>query len=160
MSITPAWTEEDEEELADIKAKLHRAHKSWSAEQELWHDRVRLSRMLILQHPPGRNRLANIGPPPPSLQHEELEDLKRAWLKAEKKKAKAARKEAAKEVAIDDEGYEVPFHSFPKIPPIVCVTQADDDAASPAVKARQSAAPSLWTSGGTPAFEYNDSFPR
>ena len=40
MSITPAWTEEDEQELADIKAKLHRAHKSWSAEQELWHDRV------------------------------------------------------------------------------------------------------------------------
>ena len=44
MSITPAWTEEDEEELADIKAKLHRAHKSWSAEQELWHDRVRLQK--------------------------------------------------------------------------------------------------------------------
>ena len=38
-----------------------------------------------------------------SLQHEELEDLKRAWRKSEKKKEKAAKKE----VAIDEEGSEV-----------------------------------------------------
>ena len=59
---------------------------------------------MIASHP-GRIELANIDHHP--IQHEELEDLKRAWLKAEKKKAKAARKEAAKDVAIDDEGYEV-----------------------------------------------------
>jgi hypothetical protein len=40
LSIPPVWTEEDEEELADIKVKLHQAHKSWSADQELWQDRV------------------------------------------------------------------------------------------------------------------------
>ncbi|KAL8822564.1 MAG: hypothetical protein Q9191_006696 [Dirinaria sp. TL-2023a] len=67
MSIASVWTDEDEQELADIKGKLHQAHKKWSAEQELWHDR-----------------------------HEELEDLKRAWLKWEKKRAKAARKDAEK----------------------------------------------------------------
>ena len=38
--LAPVWTDEDEEELADIKAKLHQAHKSWSEEQELWHERV------------------------------------------------------------------------------------------------------------------------
>lgn len=36
--------------------------------------------------------------------HEELEDLKRAWLKSEKKRGKAAQKETRK---ADDEGYEV-----------------------------------------------------
>ena len=30
-SIAPSWTEDDEKELLDIKAKLHLAHKSWSA---------------------------------------------------------------------------------------------------------------------------------
>lgn len=41
MSIASIWTDEDEQELADIKGKLHQAHKKWSAEQELWLDRVR-----------------------------------------------------------------------------------------------------------------------
>ena len=40
MSLASVWTDEDEQELVDIKAKLHRAHKKWSAEQELWLDRV------------------------------------------------------------------------------------------------------------------------
>ena len=44
MSVVSAWTDEDEHELVDIKAKLHQAHKKWSAEQELWLDRV--SRLL------------------------------------------------------------------------------------------------------------------
>ena len=34
------WTEEHEAELIELKAKLKAAHKSWSAEQELYHDRV------------------------------------------------------------------------------------------------------------------------
>ena len=34
------WTEEREAELTELKAKLKAAHKSWSAEQELYHDRV------------------------------------------------------------------------------------------------------------------------
>lgn len=38
---TGEWTEENEAELTELKAKLKAAHKSWSAEQELYHDRVR-----------------------------------------------------------------------------------------------------------------------
>ena len=37
------WTEAHEAELLDLKGKLKAAHKSWSAEQELYHDRVRTS---------------------------------------------------------------------------------------------------------------------
>ena len=51
-SIPPVWTEDDEEELADIKAKLHQAHKSWSADQELWYDRVGSRSVLLLRRTP------------------------------------------------------------------------------------------------------------
>jgi len=38
------------------------------------------------------------------MKHDELEDLKRAWLKSEKKKGKATKKETGND---DDEGREV-----------------------------------------------------
>ena len=37
---TAKWTEEHEAELTELKRKLKAAHKTWSAEQELYHDRV------------------------------------------------------------------------------------------------------------------------
>ncbi|KAG7004794.1 diphthine methyl ester synthase [Physcia stellaris] len=57
------WTEENEAELTELKAKLKAAHKSWSAEQEDYHPR-----------------------------HDELENMKRKAKKAGKKAAKLARK--------------------------------------------------------------------
>ncbi|KAL8795641.1 MAG: hypothetical protein Q9195_001879 [Heterodermia aff. obscurata] len=88
------WTEEHEEELKELKAKLKAAHKSWSAEQELYHGR-----------------------------HEQLEDMKRKAKKAGKKAAKLARKDSgevkevtafhicARDVDSDSEIYRVPAKS-------------------------------------------------
>ena len=84
------WTEEREAELTELKAKLKAAHKSWSAEQELYHDRVGSPTSVI------QARTDSI------LQHEDLEDMKRKAKKAGKKAAKLARKdpEEGKEVTL------------------------------------------------------------
>ncbi|CAF9904991.1 MAG: hypothetical protein HETSPECPRED_004842 [Heterodermia speciosa] len=59
------WTEARETELQELKAKLKAAHKSWSSEQELYHER-----------------------------HDYLEEKKRKAMKAGKKAAKLAKKES------------------------------------------------------------------
>ena len=88
------WTQEHETELTELKAKLRAAHKSWSAEQELYHERVRISCDMMLCRPGFDLRG----------QHDHLEELKRKFKKREQKAEKRAIKLARKE---SDEGKEV-----------------------------------------------------